>query len=182
MQKFYTNIVCTSLHTDAVKRAWAFANKVTTTTDYSDSNQSAVNKIKDDHFVSKLGEEAAKIVLSNFSEVKGPDYSIYEGGLKSWADDLFVRDTGIAVKTQRRTNANKYGLSWTFQAGGLRYDPILNKPDAWIIFVEYDDKHPYQCYVYPPFQMKELILGEPKIHRLKGSKKVVYANTLLLQS
>lgn len=158
--------------------AWDFAGKVTETTNYSDSNQSLLKKIKDDHFVSKLGEEAAKIVLSEFGVVKGPDYMIYEAKQKSWDDDLFVNNIGFAIKTQRRTAAKKYSLSWTFQSGTMRKDSILQRPLAWVIFVEYDDTQPYNCHVYPPYQINNLIFDVPKLAHLRGHKKVVYAETL----
>jgi len=178
--KFYSDIRQVNLEKDAVLKAWDFANEVTATTSYSDSNQSQIKKIKDDHFVSKLGEEACKIVLSEFGYVKGPDYSIYPANQKSWDDDLFINDIGFAVKTQRRTAARKYSLSWTFQSGKTRSDSILENPEAWVIFVEYDDFHPYNCCVYPPYQIKSLSFKEPKLQHLKAHKKVVYAETLLL--
>jgi len=43
------------LSLEAVARAAAFADAATSTVNYSDSNQSAKKKIRDDHFVSKLG-------------------------------------------------------------------------------------------------------------------------------
>ena len=178
MPRPYSNIILVDLPAEAVKRAGDFASNVIATVNYADSNQTQKLKIKEDHFVSKLGEEAARIVLSHYGNVKGPDYSIYQAKEKSWESDLFIENKGIAVKTQKRTNANRYTLSWTFQAGAFRYDPILNISNAWIIFVEYDDTNPHHCYVYPPYQMKELTLGEPKLSYLKGSKKVVYASTL----
>lgn len=184
MEKYFSNIIQLNLGTDAVKRAWGFARHVVPTTNYADSNQSKTEKIRDDHFVSKLGEEAAKLVLSGFGKVTGPDYNIYDGNKKSWADDLLVNGIGVAVKTQRRTVADKYSLSWTFQSGQLRRDTILDRPFAWVIFVEYNDtdpkNNPYNCYVYPPFQMQQLTLGEPVLSYLKESKKVVYAGSLPL--
>lgn len=179
--KFYSDIRQVNLDREAVLKAWDFAGKVTNTTNYSDSNQSLLKKIKDDHFVSKLGEEAAKMVLSEFGTVKGPDYTIYEAKQKSWDDDLFVNNIGIAVKTQRRTAAKKYSLSWTFQGGNTRKDSILEKPDAWVIFVEYNDEEPYNCFIYPPHQIKHLFFQEPKLQRLKAHKKVVYAESLLIK-
>ena len=163
---------------EAVIKAWEFANKVKITTDYSDCNQTLIKKIMDDHFVSKLGEEACKMVFCKFGEVKGPDYTIYTASQKSWDDDLFINGTGFAVKTQRHTAALKYTLSWTFQAGEKRKDSIFENPEAWVVFVEYDDLHPYNCYVYPPYQIKNLEFKEPKLKYLKEHKKVVYADTL----
>jgi hypothetical protein len=55
----------------------------------------------------------------------------------------------------------------------------LDKPDEWVVFVEVDDTDPtYPCMVYPPYQMKELILKDPVLPHLKGKKKVVYAEDL----
>jgi hypothetical protein len=178
LKKFYSSIIQITIERAAVKRAWEFANKVIATVNYADSNQHQTKKILDDHFISKLGEEACKIVLQQYAKVEGPDYAIYEAQQKSWSDDLIINNTGVAVKTQRRTNAGKYTLSWTFQCAQTRRDTILDKPDAWIVFVEYDDTCPYNCYVYPPYQVKELKFSEPKLQYLKQSKKVVYAAEL----
>lgn len=161
-----------------MQRAEAFAAAVTHTTDYTDSKQNNRAKIQSDHFISKLGEEAAYAVMKKYTALSPPDYTIYHGAEKSWAHDLLLGDTGIAVKTQSRSSAQLYGLSWTFQCGPLRRDAIINDPEAWVIFVAYDDAAPYTCYVYPPYQIKELIFGEPRLERLKGYKKVVYAASL----
>jgi hypothetical protein len=184
MKWLHENITTVNIPRETIRNAYDFSLKIIDTIDYKDSNQTNLNKIQDDHFVSKIGEEAVKIVISAFGKVTGPDYTIYNGNAKSWDDDLFKDNIGIAVKTQRRTNALKYGLSWTFQSGDSRKDSILHKPDAWVIFVEYDDtdpkKNPYCCHVYPPFQIKELTFKQPKLSHLKTSKKVVYADTLVL--
>ncbi|UAY53593.1 hypothetical protein [Ferruginibacter albus] len=176
--KFYNKIIQVNVEKEKVIKAWSFAKDVVATIDYSDSNQTNLQKIRIDHFVSKIGEEACKMVMSKFAKVKEPDYTIYSADEKSWEDDLYVNEIGVAVKTQRRSDAKKYSLSWTFQAGKYRRDIILDDPDAWVVFVECDDEDPYQCYVYPPYQIKELSFGEPRLSRLKDSKKVVYANAL----
>ena len=176
--KYYSDIRQVNLDKSIVLKAWDFAGKVVATTNYSDSNQNILKKIKDDHFVSKIGEEACKMVLSEFCFVNGPDYTIYAADKKSWEDDLKVNGIGFAVKTQRRTAAKKYSLSWTFQCGEKRKDTILTKPEAWVVFVEYDDTAPYNCYIYPPYQIKNLIFSEPKLPHLIGHKKVIYAAML----
>ncbi len=43
-----------------VERAAAFANTVIGTVNYRDGNQTIKQKIRDDHLVSKLGEEAVR--------------------------------------------------------------------------------------------------------------------------
>lgn len=178
--KYYKSIQTVIIDPLIIKKALDFSTRVVSTTDYADSNQFSFEKVKNDHFISKLGEEAAKSVLCNYAEVTGPDYNIYIGKRKSWDDDLYVRNTGLAIKTQKRSTAAKFGLSWTFQCGLSRSDVILKRPEAWVVFVEYDDLVGNVCNVYPPFQMKELILGEPVLAKLKGHKKVVYAAALPL--
>ena len=168
---------------DLVVKAKNFAKQVTPTigsrgSGYQDTHQVNLQKIENDHFVSKMGEEAVRIVFEKIGrQVKGPDYQIYAGKQKSWDSDLYIDGLGLAVKTQATSLAKKFGLSWTFQAGANRKDPILNHLDAWVCFVEFNETT-LQCRVYPPYQIKELTFGEPKLEKLKGSKKVVYADSL----
>ncbi len=162
-----------------VKKASSFADSVISTVDYSDSNQTRQRKIRDDHFISKIGEEAVYRCFKLFTDaVSKPDYKIYSGSKKSWESDLRVEDIPIAVKTQKKSSAEKYGLSWTFQDSPVRHDPILDEPEAWVCFVECDDTAEYKCTVYPPNQMMDLIFREPKLSHLKGKKKVIYATTV----
>ncbi|MDP1547342.1 MAG: hypothetical protein Q8L87_15135 [Anaerolineales bacterium] len=166
-----------------IVKARSFARQVTPTVGspgngYRDTNQYNLQKIENDHFVSKIGEESVRIVFEQLGhQVQGPDYRVYDGKQKSWDSDLYVNTIGLAVKTQASSLARKFGLSWTFQAGSYRKDPILNKADAWVCFVEFNEATRH-CRVYPPYQIKELTFGEPKLVRLKGSKKVVYAESL----
>ena len=168
---------------EIISKAAHFAAQVTPTVGtpgkgYRDAAQHNLQKIHHDHFISKVGEEAVKTVFESFGRVvRGPDYRVYRGKAKSWASDLLVNGVGLAVKTQTAKNAARYGLSWTFQAGERRYDPILRQPDAWVCFVEYNEVR-QRCVVYPPYQIRALTFGEPKLERLKTSKKVLYAASL----
>ena len=168
------------LSTDALGRARAFAKAVTATVDYADSNQVKKKKIEDDHFVSKLGEEAVRMVFETRScLVAGPDYAIYEKKQKSWVADLKINELEVAVKTQRRSAANRYGLSRTFQDSPNRRDPVLAMPDAWICFVVYEDLRPgFECVVYPLRKIKQLIFEPPRLPHLAGKKKTVSMETL----
>ena len=168
------------LPVEAVNRASAFADVVTNTVDYRDSNQSKRQKIRKDHFVSKLGEEAVRLVFeARNCVVKGPDYEIYQGKQKSWLADLQVNALDVAVKTQCRSAANRYGLSWTFQDSPKRRDPILSLPEAWVCFVVYEDLKPgFECVVYPLRKIKQLIFEDPRSAHLAGKKKTVYMETL----
>lgn len=170
-----------SLLASTVRRAQEFAAAVVSTVDYRDSNQTVKAKIQDDHFISKLGEEAVKVVFkARGAQVEGPDYTIYDGKKKSWNADLVINGIEVAVKTQKKSAANKYGLSWTFQHSEIRKDPILKNPEAWVCFVEVDDSDTkYKCIIFPPVKIKKLHFTEPKLKHLKGKKKVVYASDLL---
>jgi hypothetical protein len=168
------------LSLEAVNRASVFADAVTDTVDYRDSNQSKRKKIRDDHFVSKLGEEAVRMVFeARNCMVKGPDYMIYEGKQKSWIADLQVNALDVAVKTQRRSAAHRYGLSWTFQDSPKRRDPVLSMPEAWICLVVFEDlKQGFECIVYPLRKVKQLVFESPRLSRLIGKKQAVYLETL----
>jgi hypothetical protein len=168
------------LSPEAVERARAFAEAVIETVNYRDSNQTLKKKIRDDHFVSKLGEEAVRLVFETRNcVVDGPDYTIYTGRQKSWAADLKVNELEIAVKTQRRSAANRYGLSWTFQDAPERRDPILSMPEAWVCLVAYEDLKPgFECIVYPLRKIRQLIFEPPHLKHLAGKKKTVYMETL----
>jgi len=165
---------------EAVQRASAFADAVTATVNYRDSNQSVKEKIRDDHFVSKLGEEAVRFVFEQRDcKIVGPDYTIYSGKGKSWDADLRINELEVAVKTQRRSAAKRYGLSWTFQDSPERRDPILDMPDAWVCLVVFEDlKDGYECVVYPLRKIKQLIFEAPRLSKLIGKKQAVYLETL----
>jgi hypothetical protein len=161
-------------------RAQAFADAVIETVNYRDSNQDVKRKIRDDHFVSKLGEEAVRLVFeARKCAVEGPDYAIYSSRQKSWASDLRINALDVAVKTQRRSAANRYDLSWTFQDSPERRDPILSMPEAWVCLVVYEDLKPgCECLVYPLRKIKQLIFEAPRLKRLVGKKQAVYLETL----
>jgi hypothetical protein len=168
------------LSLEAVSRARTFADAVIATVNYGDSNQTVTKKISDDHFVSKLGEEAVKAVFeSRNCIVEGPDYSIYSSRQKSWVADLKINELEVAVKTQRRSAAKRYGLSWTFQDSPERRDPVLSTPEAWVCLVVYEDLEPdYECMVYPLRKIKQLIFEPPRLKRLVEKKQAVYLETL----
>lgn len=180
--KFFQTPIEILLTQSNLAQASRFADAVIDTVNYRDSNQFNRNKIRDDHFISKLGEEAVCKAFAQYRcRVKGPDYNIYEGKRKSWDDDLYINDIGLAVKTQRYTTALRFGLSWTFQRSSYRTDPILQQPEAWVCFVTYhDDCETHTCTVFPPFQIKELCFKAPKLAKLADKKVAVYAEDLPL--
>ena len=168
------------LSPEAVARATAFAQVVLDTVNYHDSQQAFKKKIHDDHFIGKLGEEAVCMIFrSRNCTVQGPDYQIYSGKQKSWTADLVINELDVAVKTQRRSAANRYGLSWTFQDSPKRRDPILDMENAWVCLVIYEDlKSGYECVVYPLRKIKQLIFEAPRLRKFVGKKQAVYLETL----
>jgi hypothetical protein len=166
---------------EVVARARAFADAVIETVNYQDSNQTKKQKVRDDHLVSKLGEEGVRLVFeARDRTVEGPDYTIYDSKHKSWVADLKINALDVAVKTQRRSAANRYGLSWTFQDSPRRRDPVLAMPEAWVCFVVYEDLKPdFECIVYPLRKIKQLIFEPPKLPHLAGKKKTVCMETLV---
>jgi len=166
---------------DIENQALEFSKLVINTVNYRDSNQSVKEKIRDDHFVSKLGEESVRILFqSRECSVEGPDYGVYEARRKSWAADLKINGLDVAVKTQRRSAANRYGLSWTFQDSPERRDPILDMPDAWVCLVVFEDlAKDLECLVYPLRKIKQLIFETPRLSKLAGKKQAVYLETLI---
>lgn len=166
-----------TLDNTIIKLPRDFAEAVVKTTNYRDSNQIDLSKVTDDHFIGRVGEEAVKKVAEDLGRtVKGPDYTIYLKKKKSWDSDLTINGKSLAVKTQKTSNAVRFGLSWTFAFSSTRRDPILNDQNAWVSFVQCNDvDKSYDCIVYPPLQVKDLIFKEPIAPYLKGKKKVVYA-------
>ena len=174
--RIFNKPVLVDISSEQVQRAEQFARNVINTVNYRDSNQTNRAKIQQDHFVSKIGEEAvASVFRQHGLQVKGPDYTIYKGKAKSWDADLYIDDWELAVKTQKQSSASRYGLSWTFQSASRRRDPILDDTQAWVCFVLCDESKDYQCRVYPPYQIHELTFKAPKLKYLKGKKQVVYA-------
>ncbi|NEO84843.1 MAG: hypothetical protein F6J87_11400 [Spirulina sp. SIO3F2] len=181
--RYFCQAVSVQLQAAVLIKARQFADQVTPTVGtpgrgYLDSHQPNLAKIHQDHFVSKVGEEAVKTVFERLSQqVKGPDYKIYSRNQKSWLADLQVEGVDLAVKTQRIESAYRFGLSWVFQAGSERCDPILSQPEAWVCFVMFDQTQSC-CTVYPPYQIKELQFDAPRLAHLRNSKRVVYAERL----
>ncbi|MCC7119836.1 MAG: hypothetical protein IT310_15025 [Anaerolineales bacterium] len=166
---------------DARQRALVFSKAVVETVNYKDSQQTVLQKIQDDHWVSKLGEEAVRILFERREcRVVGPDYRVYEAKRKSWDADLQINGLEVAVKTQRRSAAKRYGLSWTFQDSPERRDPILNLPEAWVCLVVFEDlKEACECVVYPLRKIKQLFFEAPRLQKLAGKKQAVYLETLI---
>ncbi|MFP4008331.1 MAG: hypothetical protein ACLFQP_00020 [Halothece sp.] len=182
--RFFKQVKIVPVSDNMLEKARIFSEEVLLTVGrqgrYKDTNQNDLAKNRQDHYVGKVAEEAVRQIFQELDrEVQGPDYKIYQGRGKSWDSDLYVDGVPLAVKAQTTEMAKKFGLSWTFQASESRYDPILNKPNSWVCFVEFDQQN-RQCYVYPPYQIQELTFAKPKLPKYWGTKLAVYRSSLPL--
>jgi hypothetical protein len=98
-----------------IKKCQEFANSMDTGF-YATRNQFNKEKRVLDQIVGKVGELAA---FSYFKE-KGinttePDFAIYGKSKKSWDFDLKGKDINLHVKTQAKSQGERYGVSWVFE-------------------------------------------------------------------
>ena len=123
--RYFVTVQTVVLFPELIAKARDFAKLVTPTigspgNGYRDTNQLDLKKIENDHFVSKGGEEAVRIVFEKLGrQVKGPDYRIYEGKQKSWDSDLYVDGLGLAVKTQSVALSKKSVCPGPFNQGPI---------------------------------------------------------------
>lgn len=92
---------------------------------YAERNQFDVDKIIDDIFVGKLAEYASyKLLLSRGKQVKEPDTQVYSARKKSFSADLTDGINHYHVKCMKKSTAERFGLSWSFQIE----DKLVAKP------------------------------------------------------
>lgn len=150
---------------------------------YVDSNQFNKDRIEKQHYDGILGEYATYLSykkhgqwLINKTGHVGPDYTIYHNFENSWDPDFYYYGTGIGVKTQSVSDAEKSGFyGWVFQhiLDG-RKDPTITNQDAWTIFVTLDDtKDDYVTTIYPAYQTKELTFTDHTLYDCLKGKKLV---------
>jgi len=184
----YDKLLIERPNMEMVNLAKEFANRTIAKGmyDYSDSNQRDVEKIKLDFQTEKISEASVYTALGrlgysvcNIHKENHPDYTIYDKPyVRLWEKNcIWIDEIRYKIKSQLSGQALRYGLSWTFQDGARR-DPILDDKDAWVIFIECDEKYGYECRMYPPYQIKQLKFSDPYKAELKGSKKVVMADDL----
>lgn len=159
-----------------IKESWKksckeYADAVVGTVNYADSRQSNGEKVKNDHYIGKVAEFCAYQLLSKEFNLHPPDCAVYKGKGKGWESDL-QGEQHFAIKSQTVESYRKYGASLMFQdIKGGRRDPILDRPSdrvCWVLVA------PLYGIVCPPIEIKDLIMGEPKLFHLKGKKTVAY--------
>jgi len=160
-----------------------FSNKVVKTNSdcYARRNQTDLEKIVDDILVGKLAEVASEKILSARGiEHSETDLNIYSVGGKSFDADLYGwterKSWKFHVKCMKRENAERWGLSWTFQCA----DPIVSDPndDEYIILCEMVDYRTINIKTVVRANTLYNCWSEPKLNKLRGIKKVLYWETL----
>jgi hypothetical protein len=148
---------------------------------YARRNQTDKEKIIDDILVGKIAEIASeKLLTARGIEHSETDLNVYSVGGKSFDPDLYGwtewRSWKFHVKCMKHENAERWGLSWSFQAT----DHLVTDPnsDEYIILCELMDYHTIDIKTVVRANTLFNCWGDPKLNKLKGIKKVLYWDTL----
>lgn len=118
-----------------INKCSKFAHDVVNTNidKYKERNQNNVTKIVEDIYVGKLAEYATyKMLISKGREVSEPDLAVYSAKKKSFSPDLSDGRLNFHVKCMKKSMAERFGLSWSFQIE----DKLVKRPsneDALIL-------------------------------------------------
>jgi hypothetical protein len=172
-----------SIKYQEVDKCKSFANRVVKTNFdcYRNRNQTNLDKIIDDITVGKIAEVASvKLMDARGIQHSGIDFHVYGKNGKSYDPDIYGwserYDWKFHVKCMKRENAEKFGLSWTFQME----DPLVSDPDRndYIIFSEMVDYNTIDIKTVVRANTLFNCWSEPKINKLVGIKKVIYWDTI----
>lgn len=164
-------------------KCFQFSKKVVDTNldCYARRNQTDKEKIIDDILVGKLAEIASeKLLAARGIEHSETDLNIYSVGGKSFDPDLYGwtewKSWKFHVKCMKHENAERWGLSWSFQAK----DHIVSDPcdDEYIILCEMMDYHTIDIKTVVKANTLLNCWDDPKLNKLKGIKKVLYWDLL----
>lgn len=152
---------------------------------YRQRNQFNKRKIIKDIYVGKKAEIAAWKYLNNIGVEEGtytsegvstnePDFEIYGASRKSFDSDLYdpFYKTKYHVKSMTKENAERWGLSWSFQME----DPLVSRPDEKdvIVLCEVLDKYNVDVKLIMDAVIAQGLYGVPRLYKLKRIKKVLY--------
>lgn len=154
-------------------QAWSFARDCINTHDYSDHNQHDKDRIINQIIIGRVGEiGTVKVYAGLGCAVVGPDWSVYEGVMKSWEPDLAINQIPVHVKAQGWIESRKYGTSWMFSADpNGRYDPVIHELEAYLSLTVVGQ---YYVQVYPMVQVKDVEFKPPQLKHLVDKKLCVY--------
>jgi hypothetical protein len=169
-----------------------FAKKqfVTTLSQYKTRHQEDRAKIEYDCITGKTGEWGAyKYLISVGLNCTTPDMKIYQPLDKTWAEDMTCDGGRVNVKSQTDLQADRFGLSWTFQFsgdGGGNTDKIFKKYDPRDLYiftkVTFNEDGSASVEIMSVIHVSSLftlgLFDDPVNPKLVGIKKAVYYNKL----
>lgn len=172
------NITMT-LDSDTIKKCEDFANNSihTNINEYKRRNQSNPEKIKFDIITGKKAEFAVyNYLISKDKICTEPDLNVYTARKKNFNADLLCEDREIHVKSQDKKQADKYTMSWTFHITD-KLTTVPSENDYICLCIVDNDKVEIKTIEKASFFVGKY--GEPKLHQLKNSKKVIYFAEIL---
>ena len=135
----------------------------------------------DDLIIGALGELAVvKMMRKKGYWVRGPDFSIYSAGNKTFDADLSYKGMSFHIKSQSMDSASKYGNSYLMQ----RQDPLLKnspKNNFMVPTLVDTDKNIVKVYGYFPVDkiIENDLIGECSIPYFRKYKVALYLDDLL---
>lgn len=149
--------------------------------EYVKRSQHNRDKVRADFFVGLQGvihviylSQKLGMTVKNIHGESRPNYDI---GAFWGKNELLIDGIKYRVKSQSMTQSKIYGVSWTFNLNPR--DPILDNPDANVIFVEIDNLYRrYEADIYPPYKIKDLKFTDPMREELLGKKTIVLEENL----
>lgn len=172
---------------DCATKTWGGSEKISF---YTRTDGRSSNRVEQDRIVGNLGEVAAwKVFVDAGLSFPQPNLETISGQYGKWADDLVSPFTlywkdikiskHISVKSQSFSQAEKYGLSWTFQlpCDQRQMDPILasSAPSIFVGVMVGNADNETNCEVrafYWPHIKEQL--KNPKSFSLIGKKMCIY--------
>lgn len=148
---------------------------------YKERGQIHEAKVLKDIYRGKLSEYA---VYKHYKENLGlvdttePDIAIYSADKKSYDADIYTIHDGkqidMHVKSQHIEQAEKFGLSWSFQ----KNDPLVFNPIPTDYIVPCLILSNKRVLVYKPIKARSVIkkYKQPKLERLRHTKVVLYGS------
>lgn len=152
---------------------------------YKRRGQGNKNKIVTDIHIGKLLELGAYKLLRNIGiKATFPDFEVYESKGKSWDADITAGKDHFHCKGQGEDSVNKYGLSWLLQYGGNgkgHTDKLFKHQSNHDFLIPGYIKGRY-AVICGIFSVKDImengLIGLPKVHQLRFSKRAVYWSDL----
>lgn len=140
--------------------------------DYVQRSQVNRQKVLMDIYTGKLAEMAiCQILFNKGIKCSYPDFKVYTGFWKSFSADLKIENIWKThVKSQHKSLAERFGLSWSFQSK----DKIVSNPDDndYIAMCLVDDKNVSLMHFKKAIDLVDKF-SDPEKKELT-TKKVIY--------